>query len=201
VQPVEETVQLICIHAYIHTYIQRTSNNWGVQPVEKTVELKAASRPDDSNAHVTENRYRADDFRSSNGDYNNNNNNNGFVAREQAYLNTDRNNDKTAINSSLHKGIPNTDNSNASSRHSENLHVHLAHNSNNTHTNGNEIGGNDLNSRGNELGGDVKRKKVVAVYMYEAAADTELDFVEGDVITVIKQDDSGWWQVHVCVCV
>ena len=35
-----------------------------------------------------------------------------------------------------------------------------------------------------------------ALYQYEAAADTELAMEEGDVITVLKEDESGWWQAR-----
>mmetsp|Transcript_35130 Transcript_35130/g.72395 ORF Transcript_35130/g.72395 Transcript_35130/m.72395 type:complete len:392 (-) Transcript_35130:170-1345(-) len=37
-------------------------------------------------------------------------------------------------------------------------------------------------------------KRVKAMFSYEAAADTELDMKEDDIIKVIREDDSGWWQ-------
>mmetsp|Transcript_25603 Transcript_25603/g.60830 ORF Transcript_25603/g.60830 Transcript_25603/m.60830 type:complete len:380 (-) Transcript_25603:406-1545(-) len=37
-------------------------------------------------------------------------------------------------------------------------------------------------------------KKVKAMFAYEATADTELDMKEDDIIKVIREDDSGWWQ-------
>lgn len=41
------------------------------------------------------------------------------------------------------------------------------------------------------------KKCVTALYSYEATADTELDMSEGDIIQVLKEDDSGWWQGEV----
>ena len=32
------------------------------------------------------------------------------------------------------------------------------------------------------------------LFGYDATADIELDMKEGDVITVLREDDSGWWQ-------
>mmetsp|Transcript_18393 Transcript_18393/g.26726 ORF Transcript_18393/g.26726 Transcript_18393/m.26726 type:complete len:107 (-) Transcript_18393:128-448(-) len=32
-----------------------------------------------------------------------------------------------------------------------------------------------------------------ALYDYQAADDTELSFVQGEVIVILKKDDSGWW--------
>ena len=40
-------------------------------------------------------------------------------------------------------------------------------------------------------GGD---KYVRALFAYEGAAEIELDLKEGDVVKVLKEDDSGWWQ-------
>jgi len=38
------------------------------------------------------------------------------------------------------------------------------------------------------------RKRVRCLFGYDATADIELDMKEGDVITVLREDDSGWWQ-------
>jgi len=43
----------------------------------------------------------------------------------------------------------------------------------------------------------VPGKYVRALFSYEAAADIELDLKEGDVIKVLKEDESGWWQGEV----
>ena len=40
-------------------------------------------------------------------------------------------------------------------------------------------------------------KRVRALFAYQAAAEIEMDLQEGDVITVLKEDDSGWWQGEV----
>lgn len=37
-------------------------------------------------------------------------------------------------------------------------------------------------------------KKVQAQFDYEAQDDTELSFMENDIITVLKEDESGWWK-------
>lgn len=37
-------------------------------------------------------------------------------------------------------------------------------------------------------------KKVVAAYDYDAQESIELSFKEGDIITVLKEDPSGWWK-------
>jgi len=43
-----------------------------------------------------------------------------------------------------------------------------------------------------------KRAKYArALFAYDAAAEIELDLKEGDVIKVLKEDDSGWWQGEV----
>jgi hypothetical protein len=39
-------------------------------------------------------------------------------------------------------------------------------------------------------------KKVRAGFDYNAAEPNELTLREGDIITVLKQDPSGWWQVR-----
>lgn len=41
-------------------------------------------------------------------------------------------------------------------------------------------------------GGGAKRAR--ALFEYEATADTELDLKEGQIITIVREDDSGWWQ-------
>jgi len=35
---------------------------------------------------------------------------------------------------------------------------------------------------------------VRANYAYDAEEETELTFAEGDIISVIKEDSSGWWE-------
>ncbi|KAH3764563.1 glutaminase A [Pelomyxa schiedti] len=42
--------------------------------------------------------------------------------------------------------------------------------------------------------GKHEQVKCRGAYTYEVAADGELGFHEGDIITVLQQDDSGWWQ-------
>ena len=38
---------------------------------------------------------------------------------------------------------------------------------------------------------------VRAMFEYVGTTETELDLAEGDVVTVLKQDPSGWWQGEV----
>mmetsp|Transcript_40552 Transcript_40552/g.96022 ORF Transcript_40552/g.96022 Transcript_40552/m.96022 type:complete len:399 (+) Transcript_40552:36-1232(+) len=50
---------------------------------------------------------------------------------------------------------------------------------------------------GNAGGGPDTRKRVRCLFGYDATADIELDMKEGDIIYVIREDDSGWWQGEV----
>jgi len=38
-----------------------------------------------------------------------------------------------------------------------------------------------------------KEEKLIAIYSYEAKDDGEMDMDEGEIITLIEKDDSGWW--------
>jgi hypothetical protein len=42
-------------------------------------------------------------------------------------------------------------------------------------------------------------KFVRTTFGYKTSADIELDLKEGDVLKVLKEDDSGWWQARLTV--
>ena len=48
-----------------------------------------------------------------------------------------------------------------------------------------------------DYGGDEQPEvHATALYDYEAQGDGELSFAEGDVLRVLLQDDSGWWEAE-----
>ena len=57
----------------------------------------------------------------------------------------------------------------------------------------NSEGGVGASTQSDNQNGYTDNIPAVAIYDYEASNDTELSFYEGDKLTILQKDDSGWW--------